>query len=117
VRPISAISLAGVCDLEAAWREDLGNGAVAGLLGAFDDVPERYAAASPASLAPLGVRQLLVHGAADDIVPVSQSRDQAARDAQAELVVLDGADHFDVIDVGHAGWSAVVERLPALLRG
>ena len=37
-------------------------------------------AASPAALAPLGVPQLLVHGTDDDIVPISQSRDHAARD-------------------------------------
>jgi acetyl esterase/lipase len=117
VRPVAAISQAGVCDLETAWREDLGNGAVSGLLGALAEVPERYAAASPGSLAPLGVPQLLVHGTADDIVPVSQSRRHAERDPLAELVELDGADHFDVVDVTHPGWSSVVERLPALLRG
>ena len=117
VRPATAISQAGVCDLEAAWREDLGNGAVAGLIGSLDELPQRYAATSPATLAPLGVRQVLIHGTADDVVPVSQSREHAARDPQAELVELDGADHFDVIDVAHAAWFAVVERLPALLQG
>jgi acetyl esterase/lipase len=117
VRPVAAIAQAGVCDLERAWRDDLGNAAVAGLIGSLDDAPERYAAASPAALAPLGVPQLLVHGTADDIVPVSQSREHAARDPQAELVELEGADHFDVIDAAQEGWSAVAERLPALLRG
>lgn len=116
VRPVAAVALAPVCDLEAAWRADLGGGAVAGLLGSLEDMPDRYAAASPAALVPLGVTQLLVHGGADDVVPVSQSRDHAAHDSDAELVELDGADHFDVIDVGHDGWRAVTDRLPALLR-
>ncbi len=55
VRPVAAIAQAAVCDLERAWRDDLGGGAVAGLLGSFEDEPDRYAAASPAALAPVGV--------------------------------------------------------------
>ena len=117
VRPAAAIGLAAVSDLERAWRDDLGSGAAEALLGSFDAAPERYAVASPAALAPLGVPQLLIHGAEDDIVPVSQSRDHAARDPQAELVELEGADHFDVIELGGAAWTAVVDRLPALLGG
>jgi acetyl esterase/lipase len=115
VRPIAAVAQAGVCDLERAWRDDLGGGAVEALLGSPGGAGDRYAVTSPAALVPLGVAQLLVHGSADDIVPVSQSRDQAARDPGAELVELADADHFDVIDVGHAAWSAVTERLHALL--
>src|SRR6266487_3462238 len=46
---VGAISLAGVVDLEMAWRLHLSNGAVVELLGgSMIDVPERYAAASPA---------------------------------------------------------------------
>ena len=115
VRPVAAIAQAGVCDLERAWREDLGRSAVEGLLGAFRGDGDRYATTSPAALAPLGVPQLLVHGTDDDIVPISQSRDHAARDPLAELVELDGADHFDVVDVDHAAWGAVTDRLQSLL--
>ena len=87
VEPIAAVSLAGVCDLEQGWRDDLGGGAVEGLLGAaLPDASDRYATASPAALTPLGVPQLLVHGEADDVVPVSQSRDYAKLDPDAELV-------------------------------
>ena len=117
VRPVAAVAQAAVCDLEQGWRDDLGAGAVADLIGPFGDVPERYAVASPAALAPLGVPQLLVHGVEDDIVPVSQSRDHAARDPLAELVEIEGGGHFDVVDVGHRAWAVVAERLPALLRG
>lgn len=117
VRPVAAIALAAVSDVERAWRDDLGRGAAEGLLGSFDEVPDRYAVASPAALAPLGVPQLLVHGTEDDIVPVSQSRDHVARDPDAELVALEGADHFDVIDLRQAAWQVVVERLPTLLGG
>lgn len=115
VRPVAAIALAGVPDLERAWRDDLGRSAVEGLLGAFRGGGDRYATTSPAALAPLGIPQLLVHGTDDDIVPISQSRDHAARDPLAELVEVDGADHFDVIDVDHVAWGAVTGRLHSLL--
>jgi dipeptidyl aminopeptidase/acylaminoacyl peptidase len=93
---------------------------VADLLGGgADEQPDRYAQASPAARLPLGIPQVLVHGGEDAIVPPAQSRDyaEAARAAgdEVELVELPGADHFDVIDPGHEGWAAVVERLPRLL--
>ncbi len=115
MRPVAAIAQAGVLDLHRAHEEGLGGGAVEGLLGDPAAVPERFSAASPAALAPLGVAQLLVHGDADDIVPVTQSRIHAELDPGAQLVELEGADHFDVIDPSHRAWQAVVERLPSLL--
>ena len=111
VRPIAVVAQAAVSDLERGWRDDLGGGAVVGLVGSFDAAPERYEAASPAALAPLGVPQLLVHGDADDIVPPTQSREHAALDPDAELLELAGADHFDVIDPSRPGWAAAVEWL------
>ncbi len=66
-----AISLAGVLDLQLAYQLHLSNDAVVELLGATPDkVPERYAAASPAALLPLGVSQVLIHGTADEHVPI-----------------------------------------------
>jgi acetyl esterase/lipase len=120
VRVRAAVSLAGVADLAAGAREGLGAGACEDLVGgAPGAVPERYAVASPAALLPLGVPQLLVHGGLDDSVPPAQSRDHvaAARAAgdTAELVELSSADHFDVVDVAHEAWAAVVARLSALL--
>jgi acetyl esterase/lipase len=120
VRLRAAIALAGVADLVAAAGDDLGDAAVAELLGGTpDEVPERYAAVSPAALLPLQVPQLLVHGTADAVVPLRQSTDyaEAARSAgdHVEVVAVAGADHFDVIDPGHAAWAAVTERLPRLV--
>lgn len=120
VRVGAAVSLAGVADLESGARAELGDGAVSELLGGGPDVvPERYARASPAALLPLGVPQVLVHGARDEVVPPQQSRDYAERARAAgddvELVELPGADHFDVIDPDHDAWAAVLARLPRLL--
>lgn len=116
----AAVSLAGVCDLVAAALERLGGGAAQALLGGEpEDVPERYAAASPHALLPLGVPQLLVHGLDDDIVPPAQSRSHAAAAREAgdlvELVELAGTGHFHVVDASHPAWKETRERLPVLL--
>ena len=55
-----------------------------------------------------------MHGQAE-IVPLSQSRDYAALDPEAEVLAVPGADHFDVIDVGHAAWVAEVDWLTGRL--
>lgn len=120
LRPRAAVSQAGVADLARGAADQLGDGACQALLGGTPaELPERYAAASPAALLPLGVPVLLVHGAADDIVPPGQSHAfaHAARAAgdTVQLVDLQGADHFDVVEVEHPGWEAVVQRLPQLL--
>lgn len=117
VRPRAAVSQAGVVDLAAGAADRLGDGACIALLGGTPaEVPERYAVASPAALLPLGVRQLLVHGGRDDVVPPAQSRAYAQAAAAAgdevELVELPDADHSDVIELEHPAWAQVVERLP-----
>jgi len=115
-----AISLAGVLDLETAWRLHLSNDAVVELLGAkFPNAPERYAAASPAAMLPLGVPQILVHGTRDSTVPIEISRTYAAR-AKAlgdpvTYLELEGIDHFDVIDPRSTAWEKTVEALKTLL--
>jgi fermentation-respiration switch protein FrsA (DUF1100 family) len=58
---------------------------------------------------------VLVHGTADDVVPPSQSIDGAERSG-AELILADGADHFDVIDPASAAWARVVAVLDDRLR-
>jgi dipeptidyl aminopeptidase/acylaminoacyl peptidase len=118
VRLRGVVALAGVCDLAAAARDGLGDGAARDFVGGGpDELPDRYAAASPAELAPLGLPQLLVHGARDAIVPPAQSCDYAhVAGREAELHVLPEADHFDVIDPAHAAWATVVAWLEPHLR-
>ena len=116
-----AISLAGVVDLEMAWRLHLSNGAVVELLGgSVADVPERYAAASPAAMLPLGVPQVLIHGTNDDNVPlqVSQAYTNAARAANDPVTYIElaGVDHFDVIDPHSHAWAITMNELQKLER-
>src|SRR5437667_4959776 len=116
-----AISLAGVVDLEMAWQLHLSNDAVVELLeGNFTDVPERYAAASPAAMLPLGVPQVLIHGTNDDSVPlqVSQSYANAARalNDPVTYIQLEGVDHFDLIDPHSHAWAITMNELQKLER-
>jgi pimeloyl-ACP methyl ester carboxylesterase len=115
-----AISLAGVVDLEMAWRLHLSNDAVVELLGgSFTDVPARYAAASPAAMLPLRVPQVLIHGTSDDSVPlqVSQAYANAARAVNDPVTYLEleGVDHFDVIDPHSQAWAITVKELQKLV--
>ncbi|HLQ29293.1 MAG TPA: alpha/beta hydrolase [Ktedonobacteraceae bacterium] len=115
-----AVSQAGVSDLVMGWRMNLGAGAVQELLGgSFTDHPERYAAASPAALLPLGVPQVLIHGTADDRVPFEMSRAyaqaaQAAGDS-IRLIELVGGDHFALINVFSEAWAITVGAVKELL--
>jgi acetyl esterase/lipase len=120
VRVRGAVALAGVADLALGHAQALGGGACAAFLGGGpEDVPDRYAAASPAALLPLHVPVGLVHGGVDDVVPPEQSRAYAAAARAAgddvELVELAGAGHFDVVDPRHEAWVAARALLERLL--
>jgi acetyl esterase/lipase len=120
VRLAGAISLAGVADLQLGWQLRLSRNAVAELLGGGpDEVPERYAVASPAALLPLGVPQILVHGTKDESVPVAISRAYAqaalAAGDPVTLIELPDVDHFALIDRHAAAWATTVAALQRLL--
>ena len=116
----TAVSLAGVCDLEEAVTTGIGNGAVLEFLGAAPD-SGLYAAASPIARLPLGSPELLIHGDADEDVPVRQSRlfVRAARAAgdDCELHELPGGGHFEVIDPAGRAWPILAGRLATLAAG
>ena len=116
VKPSRVVALAAVSDLGMAHQMGIGDSAVEELMRRGPaEGPERYSAASPAELLPLGAQQLLVHGDADDAVPIEISRSYAAAATAAgddvTLHELPGADHFVVIDAASAAWSAVVDWL------
>ncbi|MDE0801959.1 MAG: alpha/beta fold hydrolase [Acidimicrobiales bacterium] len=117
VRPVVAFPQAGVLDLVACAENRVGGTACPDLLrGTPAQEPEHYALTSPIELLPIGVPVIAVHGDDDGNVPLAQSetyvdRAVAAGDP-AELVVVDGADHFDVIDPAHESWTAILDRLP-----
>lgn len=109
--PERLVLLAGVLDLAAAARDDLGRGAVRTLLADA----EAHPLASPVERVPTGVPTLLVHGTDDQHVPPGQSHRYAARARSAGddvvHVEVDGADHFGMLDPTSPVWAAVVDRL------
>jgi acetyl esterase/lipase len=102
------VSLAGVSSLRLCADWNLDGGAAQNLLGGGpDDVPERYAAADPAALTPPSVPVTLVHGTADDRVPIGMSRATGI----GRLTELPGAGHFDLIDPHSPYWPTVLAAL------
>jgi pimeloyl-ACP methyl ester carboxylesterase len=86
--------------------------------GMPDQVPERYAVASHSELVPLGLRQVLIHGTADDIVPLEMSKHYRATachagDHQVFLKKVQDAGHFDMIDPTSPQWQQVFKRIIA----
>lgn len=115
------IPLAPVADLRRAWDLKLSETVVADFLGGSPrQVPERYRSASPMDLIPLGVRQRLLHGATDDVVPVSMSRAYvaAAREKgdDATLAEPEGAGHFELIDPRSSAWPTVKAAVLGLVQ-
>jgi acetyl esterase/lipase len=110
------VSQAGVLDLTTAYDDDLGDGAVRNLLGhppGPDDAP-----LDPLAQVPLDVPVHCVHGSLDDVVPLSQSRAYVAAaraaGATAELTVIEGGDHFVVIDPASQAWRRTLAILDGL---
>jgi len=88
--------------------------------GAPKDFPERYHAANPGDLLPLGVPQVLVQGSDDDQIPsaLPQRWAEMAR-RQGDLVevkIVPGADHFDVVDPESKAWPVVRDALLSLTK-
>jgi len=114
-----AVSLGGVVDLRHAYALGTGGDAVIGLMGGVPrEASDRYDAGSPFELLPLGVSQILVHGAADAIVPLVLSERYAARARAAGdacvLRALTGTGHFELIDPRSDAWPHVVESVSRL---
>jgi acetyl esterase/lipase len=114
------VGLAPLSDLVRGQAEQLGEGAIDTFLGGSPETAAAaYVEASPAAHLPLGVRQVIIHGEADDVVPVSLSEhyvhDARASGDSIELVVLPGADHFCVVNPFAAEWPVVVQHLRALI--
>jgi acetyl esterase/lipase len=115
------ISLAGVGDLSLAGLQGVCGGAIPKLMGgAPADVPDRYAQGSPLKLLPLGVPQILIQGAKDQIVPVKSAADyyEAAKKSgdKVDLVLLQEAGHFELIMPATFAWPEVRKAIEALIQ-
>ena len=96
------VALGPVANPRRAWELNLGSGAAAECFGGGpDEFPERYE--MPAPVCPV----TLIHGTADEIVPVELSRSYA----RGRLIEIAGADHFDPIDPETAAFQQVLSVL------
>jgi acetyl esterase/lipase len=111
-----AVSQAGVVDVREAARLGLSRHAAETFLGGPPaKLPDRYDLASPIERLPLKVPQLLVHGDADEVVPIDLARRYARRAAEAgdscELVELPGVGHDDHFEPNTGAWRTVTSWL------
>lgn len=116
---LGIVSLAGITDLRG-YGSGCG-GAVTKLLGGSpDEAPLRYRQTSPIELLPLRVKQRLIHGFLDTIVPPEQSSEYEVaarrRGDDVRLVTVREAGHFDLIAPQSSAWPAVQEAIRSLLK-
>jgi acetyl esterase/lipase len=110
VPPALVVAQAPVACLALAHAQRLGDGAVELLVGGSPAAfPERYAEADPLALLPCPTPTVLVHGADDDVVPLSQSQEYAAA-SQARLLVVPGG-HYEHLDPSSEAVEALLEAL------
>ena len=113
------IALAPVAVLRTAFDLHLSQDAVAEFLGGTpEQIPYVYEEACPSRHA-ASVQRILLHGANDDVVPVSMSRDfDLARQQDPGTVWfmrLDEVDHYDLIDPESRAWPIVHMDAESLL--
>lgn len=110
------VALAPVTDLVRSDEEDLGESATLEFMrGSASERAEGYRLASPSRQLPIGRSTLLVHGDADERVPVAHTRDfvsaaRAAGDA-VHYLELPGVTHRPLIDPDRPHWSDVVSSM------
>ena len=106
----ATVPLAPVADLALADAEHLGDGAVRAYLGGpAAGRTDLDPAAGPTPPGPVTI----VHGDADDRVPLGVSRSYAGRHPSVRLVELPGCDHFAVVDPLSAAWETVTREILA----
>lgn len=114
------VGISPVSDLTRYWQLGISNRAAGQLLGGSPaEVPERYAAASPIELLPLGAPQILVHGVEDREVPFELSERYVARASRLEdpatLTPLPDAGHFEPVDPRTEEWVVVMNVVQGML--
>jgi acetyl esterase/lipase len=114
----AAFSLAGVVDLRAIDATGDDNGAIRRMLGGpAKKIPERWDEASPSRQLPLGFRYVLACGTEDVHWAPNEAFAAAGREAgdDVELLPLEGAGHFELVDPLAPEWTVIRRTLHRLL--
>ncbi|RSS14889.1 alpha/beta hydrolase [Streptomyces sp. WAC05458] len=113
--PTSVLALAPLTDLTATRRDGLSDDAALQLLGGEEHFDERCRQVDPLTLlrgaGTTGVPTVLLHGAADEEVPLTQFSDYAAVHRDLRTVVLPGTGHYTLIEPGAPAARAVTDTL------
>lgn len=113
--PTSVLALAPLTDLTATRRDGLSDDAALQLLGSEEHFDERCRQVDPLTLlrgaGTTGVPTVLLHGAADEEVPLTQFSDYAAVHRDLRTVVLPGTGHYTLIEPGAPAARAVTDTL------
>ena len=110
------IPLAAASDLAGVVRAGWDDGAVSDWLGADpDDAPDLYRTTDLTARLPAGATHVLVHGTADQVVGVEQSRRLATAIRNsgdpAVLVELDGHGHYAFLDPREGAFTVLRDHL------
>jgi acetyl esterase/lipase len=120
----TVVSLGGLPDLELAATPP-GSGCGTEVIEKLVGPPTLssrnvYADTSVPRLAPLGVRQVLINGLQDRIIPTAYAEDYAAKMRSAgdkvKVRMIDRTGHVELIAPETAAWAATVEEIEAALR-
>ncbi len=113
----TVISLGGLPDLEEAARPP-GSGCGTEIIGKLTG--GNFADTSVPRLAPLGVRQVLINGLQDKIIPTAYAdgyaRPMRAAGDKVEVRMIDRTGHVELIAPESAAWAATVGEIKKALR-
>ena len=123
LRPAGVVSLAGPADLRGMVERTkavCGGDVIHTLLGgSFEDVPDRYRNASPATLLPSGITQIVIHGSDDPAVPpeLGQAYVEAGKllGESIGFFVIPKASHFELIAPWTSSWPVVEASVKSLM--
>lgn len=108
-----ALALAPAADVQLAFDLNLSDGAAFEFLG---EEPKARPDLDPKRMPSPAIGTTLIHGDADDVVPLSLSESYLKSHPSPRLVKLRGAGHFGVIDPLSTVWPIVVGELERLAR-
>jgi acetyl esterase/lipase len=108
---IGAVALGPAADLQYAYENKIGSGAVLAFLGV---PPAERSDVDPCSLPSPTIATTIIHGVQDAIAPIAMAENYQTRHPNTRMVRLDNCGHFAVIDPISAAWPQVIEALNRL---
>ena len=117
----AAVSLRGVVALAGITNlRQMGTACDANVPMLMQGQTAQYDEASPLARLPLGVKQLIVQGEADKIIPVAMATSYVTaaqkKGDDARLMLLEKAGHFELIDPQAPAWATVRQAVLAMLQ-